>query len=207
MQSKLFFRSQFIIMARPPQFDKSTPMTNSTSRKPPSIYHQSSVNSKDLPAQYRKKRKLLQHPSSSRRISIQRFITEVDRDLKEIEKQISQVNNVKDQSIWIKEGDSRIADLYDTRDTSPMTKLRRGLSQRSLAIQFNRWELATYKTSEIERRASRPSVEPARKLGHISTFLKQRSFQDGSAAKNGVQHGMISGVNPTSSPAAVKPFE
>lgn len=137
-------------------------------RKPPSVYHHPSVNSKDLPAQYRKKRKLPQHPSSSRRIhpvtptSIQRFITEVDRDLKEIEKQISQVNHVKDQSIWKKDGDPRIADLSDARDTSPMAKLRRGLSQRSLAIQFNRWELATSNLQDIrDREASQPSISGA----------------------------------------------
>ena len=60
--------------------------------------------------------------------SIQRFITEVDEDLKGIENQILQVSHVKDQPIREKDSDSRIVDLQRGRDNSSIAKFRRGLS-------------------------------------------------------------------------------
>ena len=122
--------------------------------------------------------------------SIQRLITEVNEDLKGIEKQILQVNYVKDEPVGGKDIDSRIVDLQRGRANSSIAKFRRGLSQRSLAIQFNEWELATYKTSEIRKRASRPAENPARKLGRIAKFLQKHRFRNGSAARHGIEHGM-----------------
>ena len=122
--------------------------------------------------------------------SIQRFITEVDEGLKGIEYEILQVNRIKDQSIPEKDSDLRIFDLQRGRINSSIAIFRRRLSQWSLAIQFDRWELATYETSEVGRRASRPSEKPALRRGRITKFLEKHRFRSGSAARHGIEHGM-----------------
>lgn len=67
---------------------------------------------------------------------IQRFITEVDKDLKEIENQILQVNHIIDWSMQNEDDDLRVTDLpaAEYRDYLSIATFRRGLSQRSLAI-------------------------------------------------------------------------
>lgn len=124
--------------------------------------------------------------------AIQRFITEVDEDLEEIENQISQVNHVTDWSMQNEDDDPRVTDLpaAECRDYSSMATFRRGLSQRSLAIQFNKWELVTYEMSEIGRRASYLLKEPARKLEHVAKFIKKHGFKKRSTIRLGIQHGM-----------------
>lgn len=71
-----------------------------------------------------------------------------------------------------------------------MATFRRGLSQRSLAIQFNKWELVTYEMSEIRRQASHLSKEPARKLGYVVKFIKKHGFKKRSVIRLGIQHGI-----------------
>ncbi len=73
---------------------------------------------------------------------IQYFIAEVDRKLGKIEGQLSQVYYVRDRPIRIEENDQRIIDLHiaGCRNISPIARLRRGLSQRSLATEFDKWE-------------------------------------------------------------------
>lgn len=103
---------------------------------PLSFMYHSPFNSKDPPAQYQEKRNPPQHSSSPRRTCpvaptpIQRFVAEVDGNLEEIENQVSQVYYVRDQPIWEKDDDPRVADLQSTRcrDKSSVAKFRRGLS-------------------------------------------------------------------------------
>ena len=72
------------------------------------------------------------------------------------------------------------------------TRFRRGLSQRSLAIEFDKWESEAYQTSRVRQRAENPSTEPSRKLGHITEYLKLNTsrFRNLATAREGIEHGM-----------------
>ena len=180
-----------------PAVDMSGPSTNDPGRTPSSVPYRSPFNSKHPSAHYPEKRNL-QHSSSphgTRPVApspIQRFVAEVDGKLEKIETQLSQVYHVRDQPVWKKDDDPRVVDLQiaGCRNVSSMARFRRGLSQRSLTIEFDKWEQATYKKSGIKKRASRSSIEPGRKLGHITKFLEihKHRIQNYPAVRNGIQH-------------------
>lgn len=117
---------------------------------------------------------------------IQCFIAEIDRKLGKIEGQLSQLYHVRDRPVRTEDNDPRISDLNiaGSRNISPIARLRRGLSQRSLATEFDKWEQASYGTSTVKKQASRSALEPGRKLGHVTEFLEfnEHRFQNFSAA-------------------------
>ena len=78
--------------------------------------------------------------------------------------------------------DPRIVDLVIAQpDASPVTKFRRGLSQRSLASEFEDWEQGFPQASEAK----------SRRKGLIPRFLaaNKHRFLNDAAAKKGILHG------------------
>ena len=142
-----------------------------SSRSPP-------VNSKDPPAPPEQS----PNPHIIHSSPIQGFIAEIDRKVEKIEGQLSQVYHIRDRPIWTEENDLRFIDLQSAsrRNTPSIARLRRGLSQRSLVIESDTWEQATYRTSRVNRRTSRSALKPGRKIG-FKNFL---------VAGNRIQHGI-----------------
>lgn len=165
-----------------------------------SVSHRSPLKSKDPSAHYPDQRNPPQSPSSPHRFfpvapsPIETFIAQVDEDLEKIEKYLAQVycEAIKDKKIWIKDDDPRAVDLAAAyRNPSPMAKFRRGLSQRSLATEFDKWEQTTYETSKVKQLTIYAS-ESSRKLGHITEFVDKNKhrFHDRSMARAGIAHGI-----------------
>ena len=75
---------------------------------------------------------------------------------------------------------------------SNITKFRRGLSQRSLAIEYYDWESNAYGISVVQQRANDPSVQLSRKLGHVTEFLdtNMHRFHNSKAARDRIKHGI-----------------
>ena len=134
---------------------------------------------------------LLSAPPSS----IEKFVEKTNEGLERIEKCLSQVcqKGLMFEPMW-RNDDPRLIDLQMAGDSKPSanTKFRRGLSQRSLAIEFADWERKTHGTSILEERATNPLVEPSRKLGHITEFLNANThrFHSLVAARAGIEHGL-----------------
>lgn len=127
--------------------------------------------------------------------STEKFVEKTNEGLGRIEKYLSKVCNegATSEPAWRKD-DPRIVDLQIAGDSKPSAniKFRRGLSQRSLAIEFDDWEWKTHRTSILKERATNPSVEPSRKLGHITGFLNanRHRFHNLVAARAGIEHGL-----------------
>lgn len=104
---------------------------------------------------------------------------------------ISEREATGDKSEWMIE-DPRVVDLrIDETSPSPKTKFRRGLSQRSLATGFTRWEGVTYGMSRVDQLVADLSRAEARK-GHISKYLEVTTdrFKNRRAARTGIEHGI-----------------
>ena len=100
---------------------------------------------------------------------------------------------ITSEPVW-KTEDPRIVDIQVAQNSKPseIEKFRRGLSQRSLAIEFDSWENKIYGVSSIEKRAENPSVQLGRKLGRITKFLDANThrFHNHTAARGGIEHGI-----------------
>lgn len=127
---------------------------------------------------------------------VEELVTGLNEDLDKIEKSMLNlsVDAVNQEPEWMYD-DPRLVDLQiagDGRQSSLMIKFRRGLSQRSLAIEFDDWGETTYGKSIVEERASNPSLAPSRRLGHIAKFLdvNRHRFHDILTARIGIEHGI-----------------
>lgn len=192
--------------------EASPPMTDDPSRpSPPSISPNSSPNppniNDSLPFTLNSKNplglSLGQHTSPHNAYplppappsSTEKFVEKLDGGLERIEKCLSKLchKDVASEPVW-RNDDPRVVDLQIAGDSKPSanTKFRRGLSQRSLAIEFDDWERKTHDASILRERATNPSVEPSRKLGHITEFLNanKRRFNNPVAARGGIEHGL-----------------
>ena len=180
--------------------DALAPSTDDPSQAPSSSVSYRSPPSSEDPSPYYADQRTPSRPSPNPHrvfpISIEGFVAEVNRDLETIEKSLSQVSqeSVRDKPTWMTD-DPRVVDLQiagDHRHLSSIAKFRRGLSQRSLAIEFDEWEQTTYRTSRIKERTMNLLVKPSRKLGHIAEFLKinKYRFQNRIAARTGIEHGI-----------------
>ena len=93
---------------------------------------------------------------------------------------------------WTEE-DPRVVDLRLGSSPSPSldVKFRRGLSQRSLAAEYNQWEEEIYKTSRVTELSQNPATSDDRK-GHIEEFLQVNShrFKDKNSTHHGIKHGI-----------------
>ncbi|KAI3096024.1 hypothetical protein CBS147333_9660 [Penicillium roqueforti] len=93
---------------------------------------------------------------------------------------------------WTEE-DPRVVDLRlgSSPNQSFDVKFRRGLSQRSLATEYDGWEKENFHTSRIYDLAQDPSTSDDRK-GHMEQFLEVNAhrFQDRNTTLHGLKHGI-----------------
>jgi hypothetical protein len=93
---------------------------------------------------------------------------------------------------WTEE-DPRVVDLRlgSSPNQSFDVKFRRGLSQRSLATEYDGWEGENFHTSRIYDLAHDPSTSNDRK-GHMEQFLEVNAhrFQDRNTTLHGLKHGI-----------------
>lgn len=92
-----------------------------------------------------------------------------------------------------KSGDPRVTDISicSSPGNTHETGLRRGLSQRSLAIEFDQWEKATFDMSRVNE-ISRNLELSAKRTGHLDKFIQAKEFKDKEAenASMGIRHGI-----------------
>ncbi|KAJ5901455.1 hypothetical protein N7495_001983 [Penicillium taxi] len=101
-----------------------------------------------------------------------------------------------DNSDWYGE-DPRVVDLRlschskSTLDIRFRAKLRRGLSQRSLAVEYDKWEKKTFSTSRITELSEDPASSNDHQ-GYIKKFIEAHAplFKD----KNTTLHGIKQGI-------------
>lgn len=89
--------------------------------------------------------------------------------------------------------DPRVVDLQlDKVRLSPEAKFRKGLSQRSLAIEYSQWEHCTYGSSKVNELAEDLSISRERGLGHIKQYLKRNDhrFKNQQVTRTGIEHGI-----------------
>ncbi len=126
--------------------------------------------------------------------SIKDLIQALNKGSKQIKEYLSKSEQeaTGKEPAWMIE-DPRVVDLQmDGSHLSPEIKFRKGLSQRSLAIEFSRWESDTYGKSRVSERTQNPSILQKRRGGHVPEYLKnnQHRFNNQSAAKVGIEHGI-----------------
>ena len=75
--------------------------------------------------------------------------------------------------------------VIGNQERSPLQKLRRGLSQRSLAFEFDRWEKANHGASRI-------TDQSTKRLGRIADFVRtnEHRFYIESTARKGIEFGI-----------------
>ena len=111
----------------------------------------------------------------------------LEEDLPKIKTLLSRVCviEIRPKPEWINE-DPRIVDIQISGEpkTSLEARLRRVLSQRSLAEEFQVWK-------NSYPRNSKGTAEQGKKLGHLNKFLSVNAnrFYDHAAARSGIQHG------------------
>ena len=140
-----------------------------------------------------------------------------DRLIQSLSKQSIQIQNflsktepeaISEEPEWVNE-DPRIVDLKLDGERSAdclKAKFRKGLSQRSLAIEYNQWELDAYRTSRVDELVCDLSSAKTSKLGHIAEYIRRnRRFVDKATAGKGIGHGLkllviekLLGINSTS---------
>ncbi|MCJ1472665.1 hypothetical protein MMC13_001314 [Lambiella insularis] len=132
--------------------------------------------------------------SSPPKDSSSKLINALDEDSTIITNYLSQSadNVVHDRNAWVDE-DPRIVDLrMDGGRSSPDTKFRKGLSQRSLAREYSQWELDSYGVSRVDELARDQSLSWSRKGGHLDEYLELNKlrFHDTPAIRSGITHGI-----------------
>jgi len=89
--------------------------------------------------------------------------------------------------------DPRVVDLrLDKSKSTPESKLRKGLSQRSLAIEYTHWELGLYESSRVSELLKDLSISRKRNSGHIPEYLENNKhrFKDQKTTNAGIDHGI-----------------
>ncbi|KAI9039867.1 uncharacterized protein KD926_008968 [Aspergillus affinis] len=93
---------------------------------------------------------------------------------------------------WTQE-DPRVVDIqFCSRTCSLDSKFRRGLAQRSLAIEFDNWERAEYQSSRVSELHQDPDMADYKQNGHIHEFLQSNAdrFKDRNSTLHGIKHGI-----------------
>ena len=89
------------------------------------------------------------------------------------------------------EEDSRVVDFHGrTKAASIGEKLRKVLSSRSLALEYDRWEFYYYRTSRIRELTLDPTIGPSRSEGHIGEFTRTKLFKSPRLAYNAIRYGI-----------------
>ncbi|KAJ5115526.1 hypothetical protein NUU61_001285 [Penicillium alfredii] len=95
------------------------------------------------------------------------------------------------QNDWIQE-DPRVNDIkFCSTNRSLDAKFRRGLGQRSLAIEYDEWEQKIFNTSRVSELCRDLSAADQHD-GHINQFLRENThrFKDEKSASHGIRHGI-----------------
>ena len=127
--------------------------------------------------------------------SVENVLTRLIKNLEKTEEFLSQpfYKAVRDEPLWVTD-DPRITDIEVAGGSKKPahTKFRRGLSQRSLAMEFDNWERSNSGTSRVCDRAANPSVKPSRKPVNIQSFLEanKHRFKNLAAARDGIEYGI-----------------
>lgn len=99
------------------------------------------------------------------------------------------VNGSRDD--WTQE-DPRVVDIVLCSGTRSLdASFRRGLGQRSLAMEYEKWEEKTFKTSRVTELHRDPSAAEDHN-GHINQFIEANSlrFKDKNTTLHGIKHGI-----------------
>lgn len=99
------------------------------------------------------------------------------------------VNGSRDD--WTQE-DPRVVDIVLCSGTRSLdASFRRGLGQRSLAMEYEEWEEKTFKTSRVSE-LHRDSSAAEDHIGHINQFIEANSlrFKDKNTTSHGIKHGI-----------------
>lgn len=88
--------------------------------------------------------------------------------------------------------DPRVVDLKLGKKPSPEATFRKGLGQRSLALEFEQWELCVHKSSKVTELVKDLSLSQERRHGHIREYLQSNThrFQDRATTGKGIEHGI-----------------
>ena len=122
-------------------------------------------------------------------------IESLDRQSVEIKKFLSksELEAVTEVPEWLNE-DPRIVDLQLDGGRSSVNlsaRFRKGLSQRSLTIEYNQWELDTFGTSKLDELQYNLACSKDRKSGHITEYVEMTDqFVDKATAIKGINHGI-----------------
>ncbi len=89
--------------------------------------------------------------------------------------------------------DPRVVDLQlDKRRQSDKVRFRKGLSQRSLAIEYSQWENCTYKSSRVSELVEDLATAQEKAAGHIKEYinLNGHRFINTQVTRTGIEHGI-----------------
>lgn len=104
----------------------------------------------------------------------------------------SEISATEGGSSWTQE-DPRIVDLQmGEKKTTSNIKFRKVLSQRSLAKEYDRWELKAHQTSKISQLTEDLSGSKERADGHIKEYIRANTcqFKNTELAQDGIQCGI-----------------
>ena len=125
---------------------------------------------------------------------IEGFVSELNQSLKTTEKLLSQVcrTSIEGEPLW-RTGDPRVVNIQLAQRNKVTAEriLRRGLGQRSFAIEYEEWEKRTFKTSRVIEWTV-ISKRPTCRGGHIQEFMNANRdrFCNHSTIKEEIRHGI-----------------
>lgn len=162
----------------------------------PNIHSLSSSEHSNFPAHSADNREcpLDDHSSSPHHKNTLALIQALNKAQEKIRKYLSksEITATEGKSSWTQE-DPRIVDLQmGKKETSSNLKFRKVLSQRSLAEEYDRWELETYRTSRINQLVGDLSDSKERADGHIKEYVDANThrFKNSDLAQHGIHCGI-----------------
>lgn len=88
--------------------------------------------------------------------------------------------------------DPRVIDLKLGKKPTQEARFRKGLSERSLALEYDEWQQRTHQSSRVSELVRDLSASRDRRNGHVSEYLSlnQSRFRDQDTTRKGVERGM-----------------
>jgi len=88
--------------------------------------------------------------------------------------------------------DPRVIDLKLGKKPTQEARFRKGLSERSLALEYDEWQQRTHQSSRVSELVQDLSASRDRRNGHVSEYLSlnQSRFRDQDTTRKGVERGM-----------------
>ena len=161
----------------------------------PNIHSLSSSEHSNFPAHSTDNREypLDNHSSSPHHKNTLALIQALNKAQEKIRKYLSksEITATEGKSPWTQE-DPRIVDLQMGKKETSNLKFRKVLSQRSLAEEYDRWELETYRTSRINQLVGDLSDSKERADGHIKEYVDANThrFKNSDLAHHGIHCGI-----------------